>query len=221
MRIFADFDGTIAVPDVTDLVLQRLAPPVWEDIERAWLAGEIDAATCMRRQIALLDADPAALHTVLDSVELDPAFPGFAAWCEAEGIRLSIVSDGVDYFIQRILERHGLGDIPTFANAFGVSKTHYTLAHPWFEEGCAARQGVCKCAVTGDARSPLIYVGDGRSDQCVAQRADILFAKKSLATFCTENGRPFTPFETFADVHAALIARADGALFSPSTRFPG
>jgi 2,3-diketo-5-methylthio-1-phosphopentane phosphatase len=215
MRVFADFDGTVAVPDVTDLVLQRLAPALWEEIERAWLAGEIDAATCMRRQIALLDADPALLHEVLDSVELDPAFPAFAAWCESEGVRLSIVSDGVDYFIQRILDRHQLGDIPVFANAFGVSKTHYTLTHPWFEENCAAKQGVCKCAVTGDARSPLIYVGDGRSDQCVARRADILFAKKSLATFCAGNSLAFTPFETFADVQAALIQRADRALFPP------
>ena len=205
MRVFADFDGTVALPDVTDLVLQRLARPQWEEIEQAWLDGGIDAATCMRRQIALLDADPEALHQVLDSVALDPDFPAFAAWCDATGIRLSIVSDGVDYFIQRILDRHGLGDIPTFANAFGVSKTHYTLSHPWFEEDCTARQGVCKCAVTGDARSPLIYVGDGRSDQCVAQRADVLFAKGKLASFCTSIGRRFTPFETFADVQGALV----------------
>src|SRR5262249_52616266 len=148
---------------------------------------------------------PGALHGVLDSVELDPAFPAFAMWCESEGIRLSIVSDGVDYFIQRILERHGLGGVPVFANAFGVSQTHCTLTHPWFEENCAARQGVCKCAVTGDARLPLIFVGDGRSDQCVAKRADILFAKKSLAKYCSDSGLAFTPFETFADVQAALI----------------
>ena len=204
MRVFVDFDGTVAMPDVTDLVLQRLARPQWEEIEQAWLDGAIDAATCMRRQIALVDPDPNALHQVLDEVALDPAFPGFASWCDKNAVRLSIVSDGVDYFIHRILDRHGLGDIPTFANAFGVSKTHYTLSHPWFEEACIARQGVCKCAVTGDARSPLIYVGDGRSDQCVAQRADILFAKGKLAAFCTSIGRPFTPFDTFADVQAAL-----------------
>lgn len=219
MRVFADFDGTVALPDVTDLVLQRLARPQWEEIEQAWLDGAIDAATCMRRQIALLDADPEALHQVLDSVRLDPDFPAFAAWCDAIGIRLSIVSDGVDYFIQRILDRHGLGDIPTFANAFGVSKTHYTLSHPWFEEECAARQGVCKCAVTGDARSPLIYVGDGRSDQCVAPRADVLFAKGKLALFCASIGRTFTPFDTFADVQRALIElRLTNFSSAPSTQ---
>lgn len=210
MRIFADFDGTIAVPDVTDLVLQAFAAPDWEKIEADWLAGAIDAAECMRRQIGLLDADMAALHALLDQIEIDPDFPDFARWCEAEGVKLSIVSDGVDHFIHRILARHSLSGIPVFANALRSHGRRHGLAHPWFNQDCTAQQGVCKCAVTRQTPAPIIFVGDGRSDQCVSQIADIVFAKGKLAEFCNRRNREFIAFSSFADVRReaqALMSR--------------
>jgi 2,3-diketo-5-methylthio-1-phosphopentane phosphatase len=211
MRVFADFDGTIALPDVTDVMLQRFASPEWEKIEADWIAGVIDAATCMRRQIALIEASPRALNAALDEIELDPDFPSFARWCDRVGIKLAILSDGVDYFIRRILERHGLDGVPVFANALKTTGSRHALEHPWLNESCAAQQGVCKCAVTRAALGPLIFVGDGRSDQCVSQIADVVFAKGKLAAFCAEINRDFVPFATFADVRdgvASLLGRA-------------
>jgi 2-hydroxy-3-keto-5-methylthiopentenyl-1-phosphate phosphatase len=206
MRVFADFDGTIARPDVTDVMLQRFASPAWERIEAEWIAGVIDAATCMRRQIALIEARPEALNAALDEIELDPDFPAFARWCDEAGIKLAIVSDGVDYFIHRILERHGLGTIPVFANALKTNGSRHTLEHPWLNDQCAAQQGVCKCAVTRAALRPLIFVGDGRSDQCVSQIADVVFAKGKLAAFCAKTDRDYVAFTTFAEIQAGVAS---------------
>lgn len=206
MRIFADFDGTIALPDVTDMMLQRFAAPEWVAIESDWLAGAIDAATCMRRQIALINASTEQLQSALDEVAIDPDFPEFARWCSAQNISLTVVSDGVDYFIRAILTRHGLGDIPIFANALNSDGLHHQLELPWFEQTCTPQQGVCKCAVTRAASDPIIFVGDGRSDECVSRVADVVFAKRRLADFCIRTGRRFTPFTTFADVHAGVMA---------------
>jgi 2-hydroxy-3-keto-5-methylthiopentenyl-1-phosphate phosphatase len=197
--VYTDFDGTVAQLDVTDAVLRRFAPEEWETIESAWRAGEIDAAACMR----------AALDGFLDQIELDPGFPRFVAWCAEERVPLTIVSDGVDYFAQRILEHHGLGHLPLFANHLKVEAQRYTLTHPWRAPECRAGAGVCKCAIaTADSTEEpdlLVYVGDGRSDRCVATSADFLFAKDDLAAHCRRQRLPYLPFENFDQVRETLL----------------
>ena len=54
MRIICDFDGTITPQDTTDRVLEALADPAWRELEAQWVAAEITASECMRRQIALI-----------------------------------------------------------------------------------------------------------------------------------------------------------------------
>jgi 2,3-diketo-5-methylthio-1-phosphopentane phosphatase len=209
MRVVCDFDGTITLADTTDVVLANLARPHWRKLEDRWMTREISAAECKRRQIALIGPDRAALDAVLDRVEIDPAFARFVAWCREQSIQVSIVSDGVDYFIARILARHGLGDIPAVANELVERPSRMSLAQPWIREGCAGGSGVCKCSVavietlTEDA---IVYVGDGRSDFCVSHRADVLFAKGALADYAAARGQTFHPFNTFDDV-AAVVAR--------------
>jgi 2,3-diketo-5-methylthio-1-phosphopentane phosphatase len=206
MHVFCDFDGTISVGDTTDLVLSRLAAPSWQALEADWLAGRIDAATCMRRQVALIGGSDADLDAVLDEVALDPGFAHFAAWCADRGVPLSIVSDGVDRFIRRILTRHGLGDLPVVSNQLAGQPGARTLRQPHRRAGCAAAAGVCKCevaSVRSQARL-IVYVGDGRSDFCVSQRADILFAKDALADYASGRGQAHHVFETFHDITATL-----------------
>ncbi|MDB5476128.1 MAG: phosphoserine phosphatase [Phenylobacterium sp.] len=207
MQVFCDFDGTISVVDTTDRVLSRLAGPQWEALEADWIAGRIDAAACMRGQIALIEGSDAELDAVLDEVELDPGFPAFAAWCADHAIPLTIVSDGVDYFIRRILARHGLEDLPIVSNRLMGEAGARALSQPHRRDGCAAGAGVCKCEVAAARHSPaksLVYVGDGRSDFCVSHRADILFAKDALATYAAGRGEAHERFETFHDITAML-----------------
>jgi 2-hydroxy-3-keto-5-methylthiopentenyl-1-phosphate phosphatase len=209
-RVFTDFDGTVALQDVTDEVLRRFAPEEWEKLELAWRSGEIDAAACMRGQIALIEAPAAELDAFLDRIELDPGFPRFAAWCAEEGIPLAIVSDGVDYFARRILARHGLGHLPLFANRLVVG-SRYALEHPWLASDCRSGAGVCKCAIAaGFEAAPhkdlLVYVGDGHSDRCISRHADLLFAKDDLASHCRSHDVSYFPFETFEQVSATLRA---------------
>ena len=63
--------------------------------------------------------------------------------------------------------------------------------------------GVCKCDRVRPhqaAGTTVVYVGDGLSDFCVAEQADVVFARSSLAEFCEREEIAFTPFEDFFDV---------------------
>lgn len=206
MRIYCDFDGTITKTDTTDHVLERLAGPSWLDLEDDWLSGRLTAAQCMRGQIALIEADQATLDAVLDSLEIREGFADFAAWTEKHHMPLTIISDGVDYFINRILQRHGLGHIPIFSNHLEIDAACFHLEQPLARAGCASGSGVCKCSiVAAQPTAPTtVFIGDGRSDFCVSHRADLVFARDKLATYAAERGQAFIPFNDFRDVQRAL-----------------
>ncbi|RKE77398.1 MtnX-like HAD-IB family phosphatase [Rhizobium sp. AG855] len=207
MYVYCDFDGTISLNDVTDQVLERFAAKEWIRLEQDWEAGLITSAECMRSQIGLLDVSISDLNAFLDSLEIDPDFAAFAAFCASEDLKLTIVSDGVDWFIRRVLSAHGLGHLHVQANRLTVvangDALQYRLDTPFARPECAAGSGVCKCALIHPTAHHF-YVGDGRSDFCVSQIADRVFAKKKLAAYCTENAIPFTPYTTFREVQTAI-----------------
>jgi 2,3-diketo-5-methylthio-1-phosphopentane phosphatase len=208
MRIFCDFDGTISTRDTTDFVLSRLANQAWEDLEAQWLDGEITAAACMRGQIRLIEADDQAIDAVLGEVELAEGFAQFVDWCQREALALVVVSDGVDRFIQRILARHDVPPLSIISNMFVRTQSGPDLIQNRQVAGCAAGLGVCKCAVTAntEATGPMVYIGDGRSDYCVAARADILFARDSLADYACSRAMPHHLFTDFHQIQSTLEA---------------
>lgn len=54
----------------------------------------------------------------------------------------------------------------------------------------------------------IVFIGDGVSDLAAAREADVLFARRGLRLeeFCIENGIPYTPFDSFADVKREVEA---------------
>jgi HAD superfamily phosphoserine phosphatase-like hydrolase len=163
----------------------------------------------MRAQIAMIGGSTADLDALLDTVELDQGFVAFVAWCGEQGLPVSIVSDGVDHFIARILARHRLAHLPVVANRLVGQAGAWALEQPWARAGCAAGAGVCKCAAVGawsdePPADLIVYVGDGRSDFCVSARADLLLAKGALASYAAARAQAFIPFETFDDVARAV-----------------
>lgn len=208
IRIICDFDGTITQQDTTDLVLEQLADRSWAVLQDAWLAGKLSGADCMTGQIALIGGSQADLEAVLDSVQLDPGFLDFVVWCERQALPIQIVSDGVDQFIARILARHGLQRLPVTSNRLVGTPGAWRLETPWRSADCLAGLGVCKCAAAAERQAPgaMVFVGDGRSDFCVAAQADILFAKGALADHAATRGRAYYPFVTFDDVRRRLAA---------------
>ena len=50
----------------------------------------------------------------------------------------------------------------------------------------------------------LIYVGDGYSDRCPVEYADLVFAKGSLQTWCQQNNISYLPYRSLDDVRRRL-----------------
>jgi 2-hydroxy-3-keto-5-methylthiopentenyl-1-phosphate phosphatase len=59
----------------------------------------------------------------------------------------------------------------------------------------------------------VIYVGDGRSDTCAVQFADIVFAKGTLAAYCTSMRIPHHPYRSLMEVRIMLQKRMESRDF--------
>jgi 2-hydroxy-3-keto-5-methylthiopentenyl-1-phosphate phosphatase len=208
MLFIIDFDGTVAPTDTVDALLEKFADPDWLRIEREWVAGRINSRQCMAAQLALISAGEETIRTFLESVMIDPAFAEFVRHVSPFS-DLAIVSDGLDYPIVHAMRRAGVS-VPVYANRADFRECGIGISFPFSRPTCTVNSGVCKCSVarTVDAGRGLtsVLIGDGRSDQCVAHQADFVFAKGSLITYCRKNEIPYTPFESFADVLAAIKA---------------
>ena len=208
--IFCDFDGTVSVRDVTDVLLETYALPQWREIEEAWRAGLIGSLECMRRQVALLRCTPRQLDALADTVAIDPHFPKFVAKCREAGVPVTILSDGLDYVIRRVLRNYGLADLPIRANRLELlGEEGYALSFPHAQEGCLSASGTCKCALMRALRLPgtrALLVGDGASDFCAAREvADFVLAKGALLKHCRELSLPHAAYEDFSDVQRLLF----------------
>ncbi|TDP46392.1 MtnX-like HAD-IB family phosphatase [Zavarzinia compransoris] len=222
-RILCDFDGTIALGDVTDMLLDAFADPSWRDVEALWKAGEIGSAACMARQVALMRCGRDALHGVLDRVTIDPGFRSFVAYCRQEGLSLTVVSDGIDYAIHHILRRAEIDGIPVIANRLlFLDQERHALLTPHASARCVSAAGTCKCAV---AKQPddgrlTVLIGDGRSDFCAADTVDFVLAKSSLLDHCRANALPHAAFGSFSEIPHLLARHLPVAAGRPASAAP-
>jgi len=219
--ILCDFDGTIALDDTTDTLLERFARPGWESLEAQWRAGKIGSRECMAGQVALLDMSRAEFDAHLAERVIDPAFADFVSAANSAGASIEVVSDGLDSAIHSILARYGLDWLPTTSNRLeSAGDRGWQLAFPNASAMCRVASGTCKCTRADKAqaaRRQVLLIGDGASDYCVAGAADFVFAKGRLAAHCRAQHIPHVPIDGFADARNLLPDLLAGKLTAAPT----
>ena len=215
--VFTDFDGTITQVDVTDEILAQLAHPSWLEVEQEWIRGSIGSRECLERQIALVDTSAAELHALIDAIPVDPTFNAFYRFTRKRGIPLYVLSEGFDYWIERILKRAGMtgplrNGLQIFSSALRLEGRRLIPSFPHSARPCEHGCATCKAALIrrlGKGKHPVIFAGDGLSDRFAVDEADVVFAKRQLLAYCREHGKPCHPFDSFAEVEQA-VARMMG-----------
>jgi 2-hydroxy-3-keto-5-methylthiopentenyl-1-phosphate phosphatase len=202
-EITIDFDGTVTLADTTDLMLERFADPKWREVEAEWVEGRIGSRECLARQAALLHVSPDEIDATLDTVETDLSFPPFVQEAHALGATTKIVSDGFDRFIEPILARIGMKIPLVCSRLVSQGARSWRAEFPHSSDDCRSEGGVCKCAAAAIGKFRLL-IGDGRSDFCLAQESDFVFAKDKLVEFCREQQIPHRSIASFRDARAHM-----------------
>ena len=112
LAILVDYDGTIALTDVSDTVMAEFVHGDWEQEVVAYDAGLIGSRRLMTLEMAMVDTDTDALFEVAAAQPHDAGFVPFARRAMAAGIPVEVVSDGFGFFIEPALVALGVGDIP-------------------------------------------------------------------------------------------------------------
>lgn len=203
--VFTDFDATITREDIGDNLFREFGDyEACAENYRRFRAGELDARECWRLNCATVKhLTPEQLFGYVDRVETDPGFRGFAEFCRGRAIPITVVSDGFDVYIARVLEREGLADLPVFSNTLRF--TPEGRLEPAFPHGDAECTACANCkrnhVLTRSSEDQVIvYIGDGHSDCCPAGFADVVFAKHTLLKYCEKENITYHRFETYRDV---------------------
>ena len=215
--ILCDFDGTISVEDMGYVLLTRFSAGDWEAIDRQFCAGNIGSKEAYRQIAEILRGDePAIRRFIGQHSNIDPAFSAFYHACRQSGIDIKIASDGLDVYIRTVLEIHRLSEIPFYSNqAHFLDGERMAITSPFANDECG-RCGTCKKKLVQLHRKEydsILFVGNGISDRCAAQEADLTFAKDSLYSYCVDQDIPCHFFGDFGEILKDLKKQVRGVIF--------
>lgn len=197
---FIDFDGTITHQDTCAAMVETFAAEGWREINELWEKREISTEECANRTFGLFRATLDDLRSLLETIEIDESFKPFVNFCRRMGHPIYVLSDGYDFCIEYIFNKHGL-HLPYFANRLAY-QNGFGITCPHHNRECG-QCGTCKRSLMerlADPGSQVVYVGDGVSDICPAGHSRLVFAKGRLLQYCREKGIPAVPITGFDQV---------------------
>ncbi len=208
--IAVDFDGTISMRDVGYSFFHHFSGGKNDELLPFWKSGEMSTRECLIREAALVKTSKDQAFKFLEDFKLDKAFPEFVKTCREQKISLTIISDGLDFYIEFLLNKFELAGIKTISNKAIFENGGVSIIFPYENRRCQSC-GSCKEERLEDLKKQhqgepdVIFIGDGYSDVCAARAADVLFAKKDLKKYCTDNSIEYLDYNDFNDVKAKLI----------------
>jgi 2,3-diketo-5-methylthio-1-phosphopentane phosphatase len=205
--VLIDFDDTAAAQNVAELLLNRFGDPTWQEVRQRFRTGELTLKEYQEATFTNIQASRAAMQGyVKENANLRPYFRELWLHCQERNLPMAIVSLGLDFYIEALLEKGGFSQIPVFAVETSFSPKGISYRYGFAYPG-AEHLGNSKGLVVESYKKNghhVVYVGDGRSDFEAAVEADLVFAHSMLAEECRRRGIPYRPFSDFGDILSAL-----------------
>jgi 2-hydroxy-3-keto-5-methylthiopentenyl-1-phosphate phosphatase len=213
--IAIDFDGTITVEDITNIIWDTHVPFDWRAVlmppSRAGTVTPLELIANGYREVTV--GPEALLAEVRPHARLRAGFEALVAQARARAWPLRVVSHGLDFYLRALLPP----GVPftSFEGTFERTPEAPSDAGRWrvrLPAGFSLPAGRdFKVQVLDQLRAQhpghrTIYIGDGRLDFPAARQADVVFAVRdsTLARFCRDASVACTEFDTFDQITAAL-----------------
>jgi len=205
--VLSDFDDTAAHQNVAELLLNKFGDPTWTTIRDNFRKGNLTLKDYQEIVFRNITTDiPTMQKHVQENASLRPYFGELAEYCCVNDYPMAIVSQGLDFYIQALLDCEGYGSIPVFAVNTSINGDAISYQYDYVRPGKESL-GNSKGLIVNEYQKKghiVYYIGDGRSDFEAAVEADIVFAHSVLAEECEQQNIPFIPFTDFGDVLTAL-----------------
>ncbi len=204
--IQCDFDGTVTRQDGSFVLLDVFSDAVWRPRFHEYEEGRVSVGEFNAEAFSHVKADKETLlGAIRRAVKTRPGFTELVELCRRKDFRFVIVSNGLRFYIDDILERLGLEDIEVHAAETEFSpdglKVKYlgpdgNILNDDFK--LAYNESFQKAGYR------VIYIGNGGSDMDPARESAYVFATESLTRHCRWEGVPFTHFRDHTDIIPVL-----------------
>ena len=204
LQIFCDFDGTITKEDIGNVVMTTFGDEDhWWELVALWRKGLLEGRDLWKRQGKVLKVTAQQMDELAAQRPIDETFGNLVSYCRSLKIPITILSDGMDAYIKRILQQHGFGDLHIRSNRMSINGDgSVRFRFPFYEQGCGNCANCKGYHIQNMVHSgeTSVFIGDGFSDKCALAAADITFAKANLLEYCLEKNIECIPFQDFNDV---------------------
>lgn len=218
--VLVDFDGTAAAQNVAETLLERFGGEAgvdghgWRAHREAFRKGTMPLREYQERAFNTVEVTLAEMSESLKGMCWPrDGFPEFVAFCKTNDVHMIIITNGLQFYVDSVLNHAGLEPLPSCAVGVEGLPGQLQYQYPYDTETCW-EWGNCKCRIvresSRDGAVKTVMIGDGYSDYCAARLADAAFARASMREHCDAGGVAYIPFEDFHDVLAAFRAGIPG-----------
>ena len=204
-KIFLDFDGTITKNDVGEEIFKKiLEEEVVNKIVEDLLTNKISSRECWENLCEpTLIKDKNEFDNFILSQEIEPTMHHFVEYCDENKFQLFILSDGFDYYIEKILKRENLSHLKVFSNKLILNDEGKLIpSYPYYNADCRSSANCKRNHIIENSGEDdyTVFIGDGISDIDAIQYVDFIFAKDDLLKYCEVQRITYFPFKNFDDV---------------------
>lgn len=210
IAILIDFDGTITTTDTNDkLVGNHINDRI------KYLLGKEHELNYIKFVDAIFDeikiTEEQYLEFILSDIGISRGFKEFYDNSRSNGLPIAVVSGGFHNGITPFLEKFGITDVDVYANRLNFDEDNISVTyHDGRNHDCCDLGPCGNCKVQHyeklkDEGYKVIFIGDGISDQAVARKADIVFAKDGLEKYCEANNIEYIPWDDFQDINKIIF----------------
>jgi len=207
-KIFTDFDGTISSIDVGENIFLKFggeepSKKIFNDLLNNKISPR-DHWAALCKSVGKINQRE--LDSFIDSVEIDSAFKDFVRFCSDNKCEIFILSDGFDYYIKKILDKEGLGNLKYYANKLEISGSRLVPSFPYFDIDSPESANCKRNHIINNSSEDdyTVFIGDGNSDRDAIQYCDFILAKNDLLRFCEKERISYFPFRNFNDVQKIM-----------------
>ncbi len=200
--ILCDFDGTITLEDTCVKILRQFVEENWQQYDILLENGKISLHECMQIQFGMIKAAKSSIVESLGNIPLREGFGDFVKYCQSQEIPLIVVSAGLDFVIETVLNFHNI-TLPVIA-----AKTSFDngirLIFPPLHNSNSADFKVDLVRYYKNQQKQVIFIGDGGSDLHGALAADVVYAVRE-SFLSSQVGIEFTDFLELREHFEKLI----------------
>lgn len=212
LAILVDFDGTITTEDTNDKMVKIYGNANVNKIKEDFREGKASFPKYFQSEMQEIRlTEDQYIKFLLEKIEISPGFLDFYEKAKERDIPLGIISGGFENGIIPYLKKHGIEDVDIFANklVFQGNKAHIEFLHGQ-ETMCCPRGPCGNCKIKHyfnykEKKKNVIFIGDGVTDMPLAEVAEIVFAKDSLADYLDNKEIEYIPYEDFKDINKIIF----------------